>query len=179
MLDYTMPLTAEESAFAAENHNMIQKFLCVRRLPMDEYYDIIVFGYLRAVRKYLARPDLQQYKFSPIANRAMSCDLYHSNEYWNRAKRRGEVVPLLEETDSRDLMDTVAERVDNVIAFEQLTRKITPMQRRIASLRADGYRDKEIATIFRISPREVTAEMEDAKFRVLNFQMEDAADMAA
>lgn len=179
MLDYTLPLTAEESAFAEKHHDMIGSYLRAHRLPFDDFYDVAVFGYLRAVRKYLARPELRQYKFSTIAYRAMSCDVHHSKEYWARARRRGEVCRLNEDQDSNDLRDTVSETMNNVIAFEQLTRRITPMQRRIASLRADGYNNKEIAAICGIKRREVTAEMKDAKCRILRFRTEENTAAAA
>lgn len=178
MLDYTLPMTAEESAFAEEHHDTIRTYLRIHSLPFDDFYDIAVFGYLRAVRKYLARPELRQYKFSTIAFRAMICDIHHSKEYWSRARRRGEVCSLNEDQDSNDLRDTVAETLDNVISFEQLTRRITPMQRRIASLRADGYNNKEIAAICGIRRRDVSAEMENAKYRILNLQT-DAPAMVA
>ena len=178
MLDYTQPLTQEESDFAAAHHNLIGRYLRRARLPEDDFYDVAVFGYLRAVRKYLARPELQQYKFSTIAYRAMSCDIQHSKEYWSRARRRGEVCPLNEDHDSNDLRDTVSETLDNVISFEQLTRRITPMQRRIALLRADGYNNKEIVAICKIRRQDVEAEMENAKRRILTFQLDDDA-MAA
>ena len=43
-----IPLTPEQSIFAAENHDLVLKFLKQRRLPMNDYYDVIVFGYLDA-----------------------------------------------------------------------------------------------------------------------------------
>ena len=177
MLDYTLPLTAEESAFAEEYHDMIFTYLRCHRLPVDEFYDIAVFGYLRAVRKYLARPELRQYKFSTIANRAMSCDIHHSREYWGRARRRGEVFEFNEDQDTHDLRDAVAETVDNIVNFESLIQRITPMQRRIALLRADGYTSKEIAAICGIKRQDVAAEMENAKCRILKFRPDD--DIAA
>ena len=64
MLNYNTPLTAEESAFAAEHHHLLLSYLKKARLDFDEFYDIAVFGYLRAVRKYLARPELRAYQFS-------------------------------------------------------------------------------------------------------------------
>lgn len=67
MLNYNLPLTEAESKFAAEHHATIYEYLNKARLPENDFYDIVVFGYLRAVRKYLARPELQQYKFSTIA----------------------------------------------------------------------------------------------------------------
>ena len=42
-------LTEEQRHFAAENHNLIYTYLWDRRLEVDDYYDIAVFGYLRAV----------------------------------------------------------------------------------------------------------------------------------
>ena len=178
MLNYKASMNLDESAFAEKYHHLIYAYLGKHKLPVDEFYDIAVFGYLRAVRKYLARPELQQYKFSTIAYRAMSCDIHHSKEYWSRARRRGEVCPLNEDHDSNDLRDTVSETLDNVISFEQLTRRITPMQRRIALLRADGYNNKEIVAICKIRRQDVEAEMENAKRRILTFQLDDDA-MAA
>ena len=88
---------------------MLLLYLHFNNLTVDEFYDIAVFGYLRAVRKYLARPELRQYKFSTIARRAMSCDVRHSKEYWNRAKRKGDVCSFDEERYFGDLRDTVTE----------------------------------------------------------------------
>lgn len=176
MLNYKSPMALEESAFAEEHHGMVYAFLRIYGLPADEFYDIAVFGYLRAVRKYLARPELrEQYKFSTIAYRAMSCDVHHSREYWLRAKRNRQECPLDEERHTADPRDTVSEQVDNVIDFERVIRRLTPTQRRIASLRADGYRDKEIAAMCGIGYADVTVEMEDAKCCILRFQMEDTA----
>ena len=46
MLNYNTPLTAEESAFAAEHHHLLLSYLKKARLDFDEFYDIAVFGYL-------------------------------------------------------------------------------------------------------------------------------------
>ena len=59
MLNYNLPLTEAESEFAAEHHSVIYGYLRKAGLPEDDFYDVVVFGYLRAVRKYLARPELQ------------------------------------------------------------------------------------------------------------------------
>lgn len=45
MLNYNTPLTAEESAFAAEHHHLLLSYLKKARLDFDEFYDIAVFGY--------------------------------------------------------------------------------------------------------------------------------------
>ena len=58
MLHYGFPLSRAESDFAAEHHDLIFSYLSQAGLPADDFYDIAVFGYLQAVRRYLARPEL-------------------------------------------------------------------------------------------------------------------------
>ncbi len=65
------PLTTEERAFAAENHKLVHRYLVDRKLAKDDWYDVIVFSYLQAVKKWFARPDLRKYRFSTIAWNAM------------------------------------------------------------------------------------------------------------
>ena len=180
MLNYNTPLTAEESAFAAEHHHLLLSYLKKARLDFDEFYDIAVFGYLRAVRKYLARPELRAYQFSTIAFRAMSCDVHHSREYWLRGKRCWLIVQTLndyqnsDDEDADDLRDSVAESVDNVIQFEEYTSTLTPLQQRIAELRDIGYSDREISAICGIPYKVVALEMEGAKRSILEVYIGDA-----
>ena len=44
-----VPLTDEQRDYATEHHALVYKFLKDNHLPMDEFYDVIIFGYLRAV----------------------------------------------------------------------------------------------------------------------------------
>ena len=39
------PMTQEERDFAEQHHNLVIDFLRYRRLPMDEFYDVVIFGY--------------------------------------------------------------------------------------------------------------------------------------
>ena len=41
-----VPLTYEQQRFAADNHALVFKFLNEHKLPEDEFYDVVVFGYL-------------------------------------------------------------------------------------------------------------------------------------
>lgn len=49
---YDFALTENQQRLAAEKHNVLMTFLERNRLPMDEYYDVVVFDFLRAVRMY-------------------------------------------------------------------------------------------------------------------------------
>ena len=39
---FNAPLTEEEQKFAEENHYLIAKYLRKRRLPIDEWYDVVL-----------------------------------------------------------------------------------------------------------------------------------------
>ena len=47
-----VPLTKEQQEFAAEHHGLVYKFLNDNRLAEDEFYDVIIFGYLKAVQDF-------------------------------------------------------------------------------------------------------------------------------
>ena len=145
------PLTPEQQAFAAEHHSVIYSFLRHRRLP-DDRYDVVVFGYIRAVRRYNEDAALQQYAFSTIAFHAMATAL--GNE------RRRECRPLhplsldYEDENGREFYDFVpapehfpGQEEDGIIAeqYAGLLDVLTERQRTILSLKAAGYSSPEIA----------------------------------
>ena len=45
-------LTEEQSAFAEKHHHVVMDFLRRKRLPESEFYDVVIFRYLRAVHLY-------------------------------------------------------------------------------------------------------------------------------
>lgn len=75
------PLTAEEKAFSAdlENYNQFFKYMRMNKLDQEEWYDILILHYLRAVKKYLNIPHLQQYEFGAVLFRTL--DSARSNHY--------------------------------------------------------------------------------------------------
>ena len=52
MLNYNLPLTEAEAEFAAEHHSVIYGYLRKAGLPEDDFYDVVVFGYLRAANTW-------------------------------------------------------------------------------------------------------------------------------
>ena len=86
------PLTKEQADFAAEHHNLIYAYLNMRELPVDEFYDIAVFGYLRAVRDYLGREDLRKYKFSTIAYNCMRSNIGNHFRAQKTQMRTAEII---------------------------------------------------------------------------------------
>lgn len=44
-------LTPEQQKFAEQNHQIVDCFLSKKRLDAEEFYDVVIFGYLLAVQK--------------------------------------------------------------------------------------------------------------------------------
>lgn len=68
------PLTAEQQQFAAAHHELVNRYLSHHRLSEEDYYDVVIFGFLRAVQNYLEHPELKKYAFSSIACREMNAE---------------------------------------------------------------------------------------------------------
>lgn len=56
-----VPLTKEQQEFAAEHHGLVYKFLNDNHLPDDEFYDVVIFPYLKAVQDYFSDESAQRY----------------------------------------------------------------------------------------------------------------------
>ena len=93
-MPYEIPLTPEQRDYAAKHHGLVYKFLNNNRLPEDEFYDVVIFGYLRAVRRYHTVSYLRKYAFSTIAWQAMHSDLFKYRRAQSCQKRSAEVVSL-------------------------------------------------------------------------------------
>ena len=77
------PLTPEEQQFAADNHGCLQWAIRNQRLD-SELTDIAALGYVHAVKKWFARPDLHQWSFRTIVNQTIRSHV--SNERCKQAR---------------------------------------------------------------------------------------------
>lgn len=100
-------LTDAERLFATHYHHLIYEYLNIRKLSIDEYYDVVVFRYLRSVHRYFNEESLQRYTFKTVAFSAMRSAIGHEID---KQKRRIQTISLDEEipgTDGITLLDTV------------------------------------------------------------------------
>ena len=148
-----IPLTPEQSIFAAENHDLVLKFLRQRRLAMNDYYDVIVFGYLDAVRRYFMNKELQKYKFSTIAWQGMDGALANYRKSLTRKKRNADVVsihselyndgPVLENT--LPVYHDLLARLQTELLLHDLATVVSKQQMDMVRMRSHGYNIREIA----------------------------------
>jgi len=85
------PLTPGERVLAEQNYNLVHRFLQVQGLPADEWFDVVIFRYLRTVKTWFRCPDLYQYSFSTIAWKAMRSAVHNERV---KQERRIQTVSL-------------------------------------------------------------------------------------
>lgn len=85
------PLTVEEQKFATDNHYLVYKYLRLRKLPPDDWYDVVIFRYLRSVKRWFAYPELHKHNFEIVAFYAMRSAVGHEMD---KQKRRIQTVSL-------------------------------------------------------------------------------------
>ncbi len=117
---------------------MIYSFLHSKSLSIDEFYDIVIFGYLRAIKKYFMNPEIWKYNFSTIVYREMNCELI--NYFEQNAKMEtnvldGEVAVRDENFDS----NLFAYEIKNMVSDEDFL---------IVQARLNGMSIKEISEYF-------------------------------
>ena len=60
-------LTERQRLFATEHHNVLEEFLLSRGLDFDDYYDVVVFKFLKAVKQYDEIERLRKQAFEDVA----------------------------------------------------------------------------------------------------------------
>jgi RNA polymerase sigma-70 factor (ECF subfamily) len=123
---------------------------------MDDYYDIVIFGYLQAVQEYDENPALSRFQFSTIARTKMNDCLSKHFSYENKPKRKAPTVSIhactsdgltLSEILPDRRKDLQAQTADRLLAMEVLS-CLTETERQMVHLKADGLTCREIAEIF-------------------------------
>ena len=147
-------LTKEQQKFASENHYIVDNFLKYRRLNRDKYYDMVIFGFLRAVKNYFNRSELWIYNFSTIAQYAMKSDLYNHYRKLRRQKRKAVVVGLDEPVYNGNGLTfeevtaapgSVSDHLDAEILWNEITSNLPGECVEVLRMRTEGYSDREIA----------------------------------
>ena len=172
---HDIPLNDTQRIFAEKNHNLVYKFLHKKNLPASEYYDIVIFGYLRAVQRYLSEPNLAGYSFATVAWRAMEGEVANTRR---TDKRRFRVIrfvrprqsytghltrrPTPTETDEEALRES-----EVALLLHALAKRVTPQQMEIIRLRTKGYQTNEIAQMQNTSLYHVNTLLDNARFIVV------------
>ncbi len=146
-------LTHLQKQFAEEHQNIVFRFLNRKGLSIEDYYDIVIFGYLQAVQEYDENPALSRFRFTTIAWTRMEDCLYRHYTYENRPKRKAPTVSIHSYTHAGRTLDEILpdrrkglqeQAADRLFAMEVLS-CLTDTERQMVHLKADGLTCREIA----------------------------------
>lgn len=174
------PLTEEEKIFAENNHDNIYYFLRKKGYDIEEYYDIAVMGYLKAVQKYCRDDELKsKWAFSTICNNVMWREIGNETKKQHTQKRMPEggftSLDLQLEDSNESFINSIVtqtledeffaeyDRLEEADRTKDILSQLTDIQRKIAILKASGKPVHYISKKLHISLKAVNEEMKKAR----------------
>jgi len=156
-------LTVKQKRYAEKHHNLVLEFLDNKRLPQNEYYDVVIFGYFEAVQRYLKNKALREkFDFKVIAFRKMKDSLSSEYRMLNRQKRKGTLLSLDADDDMKYTLydevaafNSVAEWLKTEELLWELSEILPPNVMEVIRLRILGYSPWEISHELKIPPPDV------------------------
>ena len=146
------PMTQAEREFAEQEHQIVIDFLRCKRLPMNDFYNIVIFGYLSAVQQYFRNPPAGVV-FKAMAFRAMKDSVLRDGEYNARTKRCCYIMSL-EDLDSHgaipDPQQNTERQIEDKALLEQAVRVATPKEARIIRFLMNGFALHEAARFLKM-----------------------------
>ena len=147
------PFTKEEQQFAEENHDLVYAFLNEKKLSEDDYYDVVVFGYLKAVQAHFDKSRTKKCSFSTLAWSKMQGELSNYYKYLDSPKRNATVISLDEPIDSEDglcVEDTISyddflSELREELLMHELAQQLPKREMRIVRMKVQGCKMHEIA----------------------------------
>ena len=186
-VNYDRPLTEEERVFSAnlENYDWLFKYMSINKLDQEEWYDILILHYLRAVKKYLNIPHLQQYEFSTILFRTLDNARINYFRDMNREKRMpsGGIVSLDWEEDSLnekrtapmtwiDLKQSVEKTVMYHEMISEILSNLNDVQAEIFKMTMEEHNREEIKRYLGIKKGTFCNRMREIKHVVIDYLSE-------
>lgn len=166
------PLTESEKRQAEENHNLVYSFLHRHRYAIEDFYNVVIFGYLRGIQVYNRREDLQKkYQLAFICEQYMRAEVGNYFRMQNAQKRKTmETIISLDANymETGNLYNLVSGKSveDEVLESKQVDEMIenlSEIQRDILKLKLKGYDNKEILSLLEIPSSSFYKEMNRIK----------------
>lgn len=166
------PLTEMEKRMAEENHNLVYSFLHRHRYSIEEFYNVVIFGYLHGIQTYNRREDLREkYQLAFICERYMSVAIGNYFRKENAQKRKPmEITVSLDvnyaETDNfYNLVGgkSVEDEVLELKQVDEMMENFSEVQRDILKLKLEGFDNKEVYSLLEISSSTFYKEMNRIK----------------
>lgn len=153
------PLTEEEKVLATENHSLVYSFLHRHKYAIEDFYNVVIMGYLQAVQVYNRRKDIKEkYQLAFIAEQYMRAQIGNYFRKEQSMKRKpDEMVLSLDanyaETENIYNLFGGKSAEEEVLEDEMLTElleQFSSQQKDILKLKLEGYNNKEIYLLLEI-----------------------------
>lgn len=165
-------LTVEEMKLSEENHNLVYAYLNTYGYSIEEYYCVVIFGYLKGIQVYCRRKELQKrYDLPFICWQYMRAELGNNFKTENRKKRKplGNILSLdADEATEESFYNCVGgksaeDEVMDVQTVLELLEKFSEVQKKIVEMKMEGYGNKEIFILLEIPESTFYKEMSRIK----------------
>ena len=133
------------------------------------FYDVVIFGYLKAVQEYCEVLALHRFKFSTLAFQRMRSSLSNYYKYLSRPKRNAPVVSFNELIGNEDGLcredvisrqDELLRRLETELCLHALAAKLPHREMRIIRMKVRGDRMHDIAKQERMTFRQINQALE-------------------
>ncbi len=151
---HDIPLNETQRIFADKTTTLSTSSCIEKNLPASEYYDIVIFGYLRAVQRYLTDPEpcrLFLFHGCVAGDGGRSCQYPPAPtsavfSVIRFVRPRQSYTGHLTWRSTPTVTDEEALRESEVaLLLHALAKRVTPQQMEIIRLRTKGYQTNEIA----------------------------------
>ena len=166
------PLTEIEKELVEKHHNLVYAFLHRHGYSIEDYYNIAIWGYLKAVQVYCRREDLQRRcDLEFVCNQYLRAEISNHHRTENAKKRKpAEIILSLdtEYAEAENLYNCIGGKsleaeVMETERFKELLDKLSIIQRKIAELKMEGYSNREVFLILEIKPSTYYKELQRMK----------------
>lgn len=171
------PLTEEEKELATENHSLVYSFLHRHNYAIEDFYNVVICGYLRSVQVYNRRNDIKEkYQLAFIAEQYMRAEIanHFRKEHSMKRKPRESVLSFdanYAETETLYNLfggKSAEEEVLEEERFTELLEQFSSQQKDILKLRLEGYNNKEISLLLEIPSSTFYLELKRIKKVLMN-----------
>lgn len=143
------PLTKSEIEFAEQNHELVYAFMNEKGLPEDEYYDIVIFGYLRAVQEYCQNSLRYKCRFSTLAWPKMQGAVSNYHKGVSSSKRNAKIVSFDDDLglfiQNNSFYDSYLTDLKTHLLMHELACRLPEKEMRIVKMKVHGYSLQDIA----------------------------------
>ena len=182
------PLTLEEQLFATQNHNLVYAFLQEKELSEDVFYDVVIFGYMRAVQEYVSGTRFRVYAFSTIAWKRMENSVSNYCRYLAAPVRSATMMSLFSPIAADAELtweDVLSRKDDSVLQFEtqilleDLEQKLPKREMKIIRMKVAGCKMHDIAKREHLTFQEINELLTNCKDDIIHILWGDERRTAA